>query len=83
MILFFFWTVLNQDHVLGADYFALKVFSKSFVSIMKLASYLSIVVSILALQKLNGQCSFGFTSGAPSPAKLEVHRPCGRGDITM
>ena len=50
---------------------------------MKLASYLSIVVSILALQKLNGQCSFGFTSGAPSPAKLEVHRPCGRGDITM
>ena len=47
LVLSFSWTVLIYYHVLDAGYFVLKVFSKPFVLIMKLASYLSIAVSIL------------------------------------
>ena len=51
LILFFSEAVLRLYYALGVDYFVLKVFFKLFVQIMKLASYLSIAVSIL--QKLS------------------------------
>ena len=50
LMLIFSPKVLKKCHVLGANYFAMKTFPKSFVEIIKLASYLSIGVFF---EKLN------------------------------
>ena len=88
LVLFFSWIILKHYHVLGADHFVINVlFCLNYLSKLQNwhHSYLSQYqfYKSSALQKLNGQWSFGFMGGPPSPAKLGSHKPCRRGDITF